>query len=156
MASESPISLFLPLTPVPAARPRVANGRAYTPEPYASWKDAAALFLRAHTRGITLPDGPLWLSVDVYHPRPTRRPGYVPPDVWKSGRATPAITRSDLDNHLKAVLDALQDSGALSNDNRIAHIVASSWFAADGGKVGAEIAMGGFSEDGVASRVTPR
>lgn len=141
------ISIFLPLTPTPAARPRVVKGRAYTPEPYASWKHAAALYLRTATAGQALPDGPLWLSVELYHPRPNRRPDYIPAAVWREGRATPAITRSDLDNHIKAVSDALQDSGVLDNDNRITHIVATSRLAPKDGKVGVEVAVGGFGEE---------
>lgn len=141
------IAVTIPGPPVPAARPRVVNSHAFTPEPYASWKRMAALLIRASTRGQTLPAGPLWLNVDVYHPRPKGRPDYVPADVWKQGRVTPAVTRSDLDNHVKAISDALQDSGLIDNDNRIAHIVASSWFAPAAGKVGVEVSVGGFGEE---------
>ena len=140
------ISIFIPLEPVPAARPRVYRGHAHTPEPYASWKRAAALVVRTATVGQALASGPLWLQVDVYHPRPKTRPAYIPADVWKSGRATPAVTRSDLDNHVKAVSDAVQDSGLLDNDNRIAHLVASSWFAPAAGRVGCELSIGPFTE----------
>ena len=141
------ISTFLPLTPTPAARPRVVKGRAYTPEPYASWKDAAALYLRTATAGQALPDGPLWLSVALYHPRPKRRPDYIPAAVWREGRATAAITRSDLDNHVKAVSDALQDSGVLDNDNRITRISAASWLVPTDGKVGVAVSVGGFGDE---------
>jgi hypothetical protein len=54
------LSTFIPGQPVPCARPRVVNGRAYTPGDYARWKQGAALLLRAQRVILTGPDsGPL-------------------------------------------------------------------------------------------------
>lgn len=136
------IRVIIPGKPVPAARPRVVHGHAYTPDGYARWKAYAAAVIRLAARGVTLPDGPLELVLTVTHPRPATRPQHVSPEAWATRMIVPAITRSDLDNHVKAVADALQDSGMLDNDNRIAHIVASSWYAGTSEAQGVRLALG--------------
>jgi len=125
--------------PVPAARARVVNGHAFTPEGYATWKAGAAFQLRAQLP--ELPAGPLAVTVVVFHPRPKSRPAYIPAASWKAGSVYEGITRSDLDNHVKAVLDALQDSGRLDNDNRVVRLTAESWFAGVADPVGVEVGI---------------
>lgn len=123
----------IPGEPVPAARPRVVGSHAFTPDRYRRWKAGAALVLRAAGAARPCPPlVPLEVVIAVYHPRPLARPRHVEPALWRMGTATPAITRSDLDNHAKAVLDSLQDSGWLDNDNRVAYLVASSRYTAVG------------------------
>lgn len=141
------LTATIPGKPVPAARPRVVNGHAFTPAEYAAWKRGAAFVLRAAGARCPCPPGvPLWAEVTVYHPRPQSKPAHVDAETWRSGMAVASVTRSDLDNHVKAVLDALQDSGWLDNDNRIAHLVASAYYAPARGAVGVDVSVGVLSE----------
>jgi Holliday junction resolvase RusA-like endonuclease len=74
----------VPCTPVPKARPRVVNGRAYTPAR-----------TKAHERAV-------WLAAVRAGVRPTLEPV----TVWLEFHM-PAPQRADADNLAKTVLDAL-------------------------------------------------
>lgn len=138
LVSLPDLAVFLPGQPVPCARPRVINGRAYTPADYARWKQGAALVLRSQR--VVIP-GPVWVEITVYHNRPISRPLHVSGDDWRTGGAHYAISRGDLDNYVKGVLDAMQDGGVLANDRQVVHIVASSRYAPAKGKPGIEVAV---------------
>mgnify|MGYP002631283912 CR=1 FL=1 len=137
------LSTFIPGQPVPCARPRVVNGRAYTPGDYARWKQGAALLLRAQRVILT---GPVWVEMTVYHRRPIGRPPTITPDDWRTGRAHYAIGRGDLDNYVKGLLDAMQDGGVLVNDRQVVHLVASSRYAPEHGKAGIEVSAEELTE----------
>ena len=123
----------IPGPPVPFARPRFdgRSGRAYQDRDYAAWRRGAALVLRA-ARGPTIADGPVSVRVAAYSPRPARRPDWCDRAAWATGEATPAVTRCDLDNVAKAVLDACTDAGLWSDDRQVASIDARQWYAAVG------------------------
>jgi len=127
--------------PVPFARPRFSGKRAYQAPVYAAWKAGAALQLRAAARGQSFARQPLALEVNVYHPRPATRPAHADRPIWSAGGCCYAITRSDLDNHIKAVCDALQDAGIIADDRWIVHIVAWSWYAPTLGPVGVGVTL---------------
>lgn len=132
----------IPGTPIPFARPRFAGKRGYQDPTYAAWKRGAALILRAALHGgPAFPRQPLALEVHVYHPRPKVRPAHVDRLTWSAGGCCYAITRSDLDNHVKAVCDALQDAGVIADDRWIVHIVATNWYAPTFGAVGVDVSI---------------
>ncbi len=109
--------LWIPGKPVPASRPRVVNGHAYTPQRYRDWKGEAAIRLRMQTDARF--DGPVAVTVVVGADgiMVTVEPTEVP---------RPRGVRGDLDNIAgKAVLDALQDAGILANDSLVHRLVAS-------------------------------
>jgi Holliday junction resolvase RusA-like endonuclease len=136
------LAAFIPGDPVPFARPRFNHGRAFQSPEYAAWKRGAALILRAAMAGRPrIERQPLYLVVEVYHSRPTARPEHVDADEWRLGLAAWAITRSDTDNHVKAVGDALQDGGVIEDDRWIARIEASSQYAPRGGRAGVNVVL---------------
>jgi len=79
-------SLTIPGNPIPKARPRIVNGRAYTPERTAEWEEIVRNTAMLQWTGRPL-GGPL--SILMHFSRKNRR-------------------RCDLDNLVKAVLDGLQ------------------------------------------------
>lgn len=104
----TPVIFSLP-APVPAARAR-SNGahRYHDPKaPYAIWRAAAAPIVnRTWVEGPLT--GPVELRCAFIFPRPKNRPAWCPADVWRTGERFRRLTLPDVDNCLKAVMDALQ------------------------------------------------
>ena len=110
------IHLTIPLSPVAKARPRVINGRAYTPTATASYERAVKL-CAAH---LTPLSGPIEAEIAFIFPR------------LKSATSTARevkATRPDIDNLIKAILDGLNGLG-FSDDGQVVQITASKWYAA--------------------------
>lgn len=101
------VELWVPGRPVPAARPRVVNGHAYTPQRYRDWKSGAAFRLRTGTTARF--DGPVSVQVRVGADGVEVAVESVPP-------SRPKGVRGDVDNYVKAALDALVDSGVIGDD----------------------------------------
>ncbi len=109
--------LWIPGRPVPAARARVVNGHAYTPQRYREWKSEAAFRLRSQTDARF--DGPVSVTVVV-------GADGIGVTVEPVEGSRPKGVRGDLDNIAgKSVLDALQDAGVLVNDSLVHRLVAS-------------------------------
>lgn len=110
------VTLIIPLAPMPKARPRVVNGRAYTPAATAAYERSIKL-AAAH---LTPVEGPLAVSIAFIFPR------------LKSSRSAAReikSTRPDVDNLIKAVLDALNGL-AFHDDGQVAQVAGSKWIAA--------------------------
>lgn len=113
-------------------RPRFArNGRVYTPKKTSAWEHSLAWQAKAAMGGRKPAEGPVSLVVVAVHARPQARPAHVPLSIWKQGLRCPAITRSDLDNCVKAVGDGLNGI-AWGDDRQVAHVEAFSVYAAKG------------------------
>lgn len=91
--------------PVPKGRPRVANGRAFTPERTKAWESEVALLAQA--QGV--------------------RPFDADADV--AAYISIVAARGDLDNHVKAILDALNGI-AYHDDKQVTRLAA--WIERDG------------------------
>jgi Holliday junction resolvase RusA-like endonuclease len=136
------LACTIPGHAVPFARPRFAGRRGYNEPGYAAWKRAAALCIRAGA-GVRAfaPLEPVEVEIAVYAARPARRPAHVPVAEWRGGGVAPRIGRSDLDNVVKAVLDAAVDSGVLPDDRQVVAIVARQWYAPARGEVRVELTI---------------
>lgn len=98
-------------SPVPAARPRVVFGHAYTPKKYEKYKAALTRYIKANAgtferihpekgskaRSIYLAQNRYALSVQVYQ----------------------AANRGDLDNFIKTAMDALTQANVIADDSQI-------------------------------------
>ena len=116
--------------PVACPRPRVTKtGRTYYPARYDAWRRAAALEVRAQLAGADPLRGPVVLEVVIVHPRPKRAPRGLKA-WWGPGRVVKA-TRPDIDNGAKAVLDALDAGGLLSDDGQVVALTVCEWYAAE-------------------------
>lgn len=120
----------IPGTPVAKARPRVTKaGKAYTPKKTRDWEKMAAQAI-ALTWGATPPvDRPVNVTLTAVYPRPKRRPPNVDPETWKSGGRVWRPSRPDLDNIIKAVLDAAQLAGVIKDDSLVVEIAARKVYA---------------------------
>lgn len=110
------VTLVIPLAPMPKARPRVVNGRAYTPAATAAYERSIKL-AAAHLRPM---EGPLNVSIAFIFPR------------LKSSRSAAReakSTRPDVDNLIKAVLDGLNGL-AFHDDGQVTRVSGEKWIAA--------------------------
>ena len=126
-----PIRVVIPGEPVAKGRPRVVwNGgkpRAFPPTKTARWERGAAMLIRSAYRGAAL-EGPVRLEVLAVKARPQRLMAKKHGDglLVRS-------TRPDLDNIVKAVMDALQMAQLILDDGQVAHLEAVSAYAERGG-----------------------
>lgn len=117
--------IIIPGDPVAKGRPRIdLNGRARTPEKTRRWETRAAYIARAAWMGPPLV-GPVRVIVEVVHARPSRLTRRKDPD----DRIVNGSSRQDLDNVVKAALDAIEGI-AYRNDNQVHLITARQWYAA--------------------------
>ena len=95
------LSFMIPMKAMGKARPRVCGRRAFMPKKYMDWKTSFGRHVLsiAGDRSIV------------------GRFGIVGSIVTKSGKM-----RSDLDNSIASILDALQDAGIIGNDRDCVHI----------------------------------
>ena len=94
-------SVFIPGNPRPKQRPRVVNGRAYTPRKTRQWENTVGWWWKSK-QGPRF-DGPIAVKLDFYYP---------------------TARRVDLDNLAKAALDGLQGV-AFEDDAQIVRMEAS-------------------------------
>lgn len=121
----------IPGPPVAKGRPRLTtvggHARAYTPAKTRAWESKAADYIRAEWGQREPLQGPVCVSVLVVRPRPTSK-------VWKR-REMPAEwapTRPDVDNYVKATLDAASKAGVWRDDSQVVRLVATKRLAAGG------------------------
>jgi len=100
------IKLCVPISPVAKARPRFTRlGRAYTPKRTKAFEDAIKMYWKKSGQKM-LPVAPTCLKIVFFMPRP------------KKTKFDRPITRPDIDNLMKGVIDALNQL-AWKDDNQI-------------------------------------
>lgn len=104
--------------PRPRATARGGFARVYNPSTADEWKDAIRLAAIEH--GETF-DGPVSLAITFYMPKPKRH---------KAG--SQHMTKPDLDNLVKAVMDALTKAGWWKDDCQVVSLVASKHYEMKG------------------------
>lgn len=111
---------FIPCEPLPQPRPRFRVSRSrvfcWTPKRNTDFRAVMADFLKS--KGIVALDGPLRVIVEInLVPGPLKR-------KWRGGHGpVPHFCRPDLDNYVKAVLDAL-NGVAWNDDGQVSELVA--------------------------------
>ena len=115
------ITIDLPLTPVPKARPRLTRkGHVYTPRKTKVFEQAVSMHTKASLiqHGISHPlNTGISLEVEFVFDRPKRFPKSKPERQLKS-------SRPDLDNLIKSLSDGLQ--GVLFKDDGQIHSIHAS------------------------------
>lgn len=91
------IKIVAPLEPLPFPRPASNGKRRFNPPRYTQFKNALGLIARQAMHGQAPFSGEVKLTAEFYRPKPKPRKG-TPPQVSFIG---------DIDNYLKAVMDAL-------------------------------------------------
>lgn len=92
----TPVRIVIPGRPVPFQRARSQGGQRYNDPRYADWKDRAGWLMKAARVRF---DGPVAVTVEV-------TAGGLGVAFSEADRVRPKGVRGDLDNYLKAVLDA--------------------------------------------------
>lgn len=116
---------------IPKPQPRVkayqrgARVGVYTPSTADDWK--AQIITKAAEKKAFF-EGPVRLTVQFYLPRPkARRKDYY------------CMTKPDIDNLLKAVMDALTQARVWRDDGQVAAVVASKRYESENREIGAVI-----------------
>lgn len=113
----NPITISLLGTPVPKGRPRFGNGRAYTPKRTRDYENALKALIKEQSI-----QGPIEVTINAIFPRPQR----LMPKKHPDGLIL-HTKRPDLDNIIKAVLDALNKT--LEDDAQVCIIHAYKYYA---------------------------
>ncbi len=144
------LSFVVEHRPIGKGRPRFVKTRqgmrAVTPKPTRDFEevvaDAALVALKAAgLKAPATPNGPVSISLRAVHRRPSRPDADHPcRQTDERVRAPGGGGRPDLDNVIKAVLDAL--NGVLWRDDaQVVQIMAEGWFAARGEDACVEVEM---------------
>jgi len=117
----SMIKIDAPIMPVPFPRPRFdsRSKQTFNPKRYREFKDELGYYARLAMRGRPLMTGEVKLHADFYRPKPKPRKG-KPEQVSFVG---------DVDNYLKAVMDALSKIVYL-DDRQVVQISGAKIFGA--------------------------
>lgn len=123
--------------PAPQPRPRAVNAgrhaRVYDPGTARVWRSRVAHLARVILASETARkpyEGPIRLAVEFRLPRPRAA----------KGRAFPAV-RPDLDNYLKALMDALTDAGVWKDDGQVVSVLATKTYAQERNLAGAKVSV---------------
>jgi Holliday junction resolvase RusA-like endonuclease len=105
-------SFVFPLAPVPASRPRVTKWGTYHTKTYRDWLDEAGKYLS--TIKLRVPEGHLKVVCEFICTKPKT-----------TKLSTP---KGDVDNYLKAPLDAITHAGIWSDDKWIVGLTGTKRF----------------------------
>lgn len=129
--------------PVGEGRPRAVRMggavRMHSAPKSAEWRALAAQQIAAERQGVTL-DGCVFLRVLAVGRRPASTP------KKQTGRVR-RPTKPDIDNVLKAVMDALVTAGAIDDDKQVVSVIANKVTAAVGELPRVVIDLISFAED---------
>jgi Holliday junction resolvase RusA-like endonuclease len=124
-------SLFVNGIPKAQPRPRMAaGGHAYNPPSADAWKETVRAAFNAFRKPPLT--NPVCLRVSFFLPRPK---------ALKGEAACPHVKKPDVDNLLKAVMDAMTGAGVWKDDALVYVTEAGKWYAAGGGKTGARVTV---------------
>lgn len=116
--------IFIP-GDIPAhPRPKVGKHGAYYPKGYKEFQTKAAYLLRSQWRGREPLNNALQLDIFFLCTKPKSKIR----KTTANHRSPRSRARSDLDNMIKSVLDALQDAGIIKNDNLVYSLNAEAWY----------------------------
>lgn len=134
-----------PVFGIPKAQPRVRAfarkmgdkyvARVYDAGTAEAWKSLVVEAARPH-RPETPLEGPLLVAITFYLKRPKRLCRKKDPNG-----ALPAISKPDIDNTVKAVLDALTQDGWWRDDAQVCELRATKLYHAKDGVPGAHIVI---------------
>lgn len=107
------VTLYFEVPPVAKQRARVARGWAYTPKKTVDFENSVKLLAQAQWNRPQW-GGPISMSITFVLPRPKARRK----DLWVS-------VRPDLDNYIKAIMDALGKAQIYQDDGQICELYAT-------------------------------
>jgi len=138
LSEQAPCLAFFRIegAPIAKGRPRVTrSGHTYTPKRTRDWEKMAVVSMRAQNATLQALDEPLRVECRFVFSRPKATPKRA------SSARLPKPTRPDLDNLVKAVLDAGSKAGLYTDDARVVETLASKWYAAVGETAHVELSI---------------
>ena len=124
MECLTPVNIAIHIKPKACPRPRVSlmlgKPVAYMPKTYKDWQAACIMLLRAQYKGDALQDCSVRVKFNWPRPKAMRK---------QKSEYLPKCTKPDLDNCIKAILDACTSAGIVEDDRFIYAIDASQWYA---------------------------
>lgn len=112
----------IPGPPIAFARPGVTpSGKRYNPAGYKDWKERAVEQMRLVDRVTRLGNIPVSVMIEVH----SNFLGLSIVPISGHRIVRPKGIRGDLDNYVKAALDAAQDAKWIADDRQVVNIVAS-------------------------------
>ena len=125
------LSIWIHGRPKAQPRPRVTRNGTYTPKTANEWKQSVALSVKA-AKPVETFLGPVAVSLAFHLPRPKRLMRAKDPEG-----TIEASVKPDIDNLVKAVMDAITDTGVIWKDDcQVYQIDASKWYHAKNGDPG--------------------
>ena len=119
------MKIVIPIPPVSKGRPVFANGHAYTPSKTREYEQIVQLYAR---RQIKRPlTGAVKLSIQFYLPIPKSWPE-TKKQAAMDGQIVPT-TKPDVDNLLKAIMDALNGGIGYNDDKQVVEIIAEKQYS---------------------------
>lgn len=107
------VTLYFEVPPVAKQRARVSRGWAYTPKKTVDFENSVKFLAQAQWNRPQW-GGPISMSITFVLPRPKARRK----DLWVS-------VRPDLDNYIKAIMDALGKAQIYQDDGQICELYAT-------------------------------
>jgi len=123
--SSNPVAFFIPISPIPASRPRVSRWGTYYGKRYTAWRKKAASELALFEHPTTL-TGPL--KVTLMHV------------VEKPKTSKLMYPRGDVDNYDKAAMDAVTNHTSVwKDDDQVVKLTSMKLFASEDAEPGSYI-----------------
>jgi Holliday junction resolvase RusA-like endonuclease len=120
-------SVTLDIAPIPKGRPRMTRrGHTYTPARTRQWETAASLIIRASLGSSEPFDMPVRVTATFICARPVKAHSDAGEERYRKH------TRPDLDNLVKALLDAASNAQVWTDDSRVTELVASKVYGKKG------------------------
>ena len=121
------IRFVVPGAPRGKARPRFANGHAYTDEKTREYEQLIAFMYKKNAKGYMFPDDvPLAIRIHTYHPIPKSASKKKHAEMLH-GDIVPTV-KPDADNIVKCIMDAL-NKNAYADDKQVVFLTVQKHYA---------------------------
>lgn len=131
---------------LPVGKERHRDKEHRTPGRTRSYQARVAEAVRTAAGGLQQFDGLVETRITAVWPRPIRRPSFVSPDAWATGRRTFSSSGVDLDNVIKATWDGVNQSGVWKDDCRVARSREEQVYAAVGERPHVELVIAALDD----------
>lgn len=131
---------------LPVGKERHRDKEHRTPGRTRSYQARVADAVRTAAGGLQQFDGLVETRITAVWPRPIRRPSFVSPDAWATGRRTFSSSGVDLDNVIKATWDGVNQSGVWKDDCRVARSREEQVYAAVGERPHVELVIAALDD----------
>jgi Holliday junction resolvase RusA-like endonuclease len=116
------LTIYADIKPMPSPRPRVCRFGTYMPKTYTAWKKEFIKLGKLCDQTSQQGRLSVFITCDVEPPISCSK-------KEREARLRDGVPAGDLDNHIKSILDAMQEAGVFANDNQVVKLVAEKKYA---------------------------